>query len=554
MASAESVIGFLQSAGAGRLRHAHGRSLLEHLVGTYEIVRRWEQPPWLQHAALIHSVYGTDAYDRRLLPESGRRDLGRVAGEQAERLAYLFCALDRGPLLAGTYRWAPGLAGDEASAVTRDELDALVLLHMANLAEQAQSADGSPGRWLVRLAELAELVRDSDAVTLPPFIARLAIFSAADESRTRRAYLGGIARGEEDIEGAMSRLALAAALCPAVAEPCIWLAQLSLCRGDAEAAPWWAACAGERLRRLGTAWDKRLSYGQWLELAGALERASPPPAGSPTATARDPRALHEAVVRAAAGTSSPPAGTSSPAETSPSPAAGRKRFHDYVETLAEGDAGAVYPDLPSRPWYDAEDFPLALRLESQYAQIRAEILALGPAPFHPESERIERTGDWDVAFFYERGRRHADVCEACPVTARAIESHPAMRAPGGLIYVSRMRGGTHIGAHRGPTNLRLRCHLGLRVPDGDCAIRVGAETRHWREGSCLVFDDHFEHEAWNHTDEDRIVLIVDMWHPGLSATEVRLLEGLQSYASAYGRRLIRYWSANAAAARAAGDR
>jgi hypothetical protein len=63
-----------------------------------------------------------------------------------------------------------------------------------------------------------------------------------------------------------------------------------------------------------------------------------------------------------------------------------------------------------------------------------------------------------------------------------------------------------------------------------------------------VFDDHFEHEAWNHTDEDRIVLIADIWHPALTATEVRLLQGLHGYAYTYARQLGRYWANNAKAA------
>jgi aspartate beta-hydroxylase len=154
-----------------------------------------------------------------------------------------------------------------------------------------------------------------------------------------------------------------------------------------------------------------------------------------------------------------------------------------------------------------------------------------------------------VVFLYERGRRRDEVCDACPVTTHGIETHAAMRTVSGLIYVSRMRAGTHIRAHRGPTNLRLRCHLGIEVPDGDCAIRVGDETRRWREGECLVFDDHFEHEAWNHTTGDRIVLIVDLWHPELSMTEVRLLEGLHRYVYAHARQLNRYWSSNDAAAK-----
>jgi aspartate beta-hydroxylase len=207
--------------------------------------------------------------------------------------------------------------------------------------------------------------------------------------------------------------------------------------------------------------------------------------------------------------------------------------------------------LESQPWYHPSDFPLAGYLESRYEAIRDEILALESATFQRESERIKRSGEWDVAFLYERGRRHDEVCAACPVTTYGVESYPAMRTVAGLVYVSRMRAGTHIQAHRGPTNLRVRCHLGIKVPDGDCAIRVGDQTRHWHEGRCLVFNDFFEHEAWNHTEEDRIVLIVDMWHPGLSGAEVRLLEGLHAYAYTYARQLHRYWSSNAAAA---GDR
>ena len=230
--------------------------------------------------------------------------------------------------------------------------------------------------------------------------------------------------------------------------------------------------------------------------------------------------------------------------------AGRQRFHRYVEALAEQDVAAVrgvYPDLESRPWLDPADFPVVSYLESHAEAIREEITGL-ESRFQRESERIGRAGDWDVVFFYERGRRHDDVCDACPVTTRGIESHPTMRTASGLIYASRMRAGTHIHPHRGPTNLRVRCHLGLTVPDGDCAIRVGDDARPWTAGRCLVFDDFFEHEAWNHTEEDRIVLIVDLWHPGLSAVEVRLLEGLHAYTYRYARQLDRYWSANARAA------
>ena len=68
------------------------------------------------------------------------------------------------------------------------------------------------------------------------------------------------------------------------------------------------------------------------------------------------------------------------------------------------------------------------------------------------------------------------------------------------------------------SNLKLAVHLALLIP-ASCGIRVGAETRHWEEGKCLIFDDSFEHEAWNRSAELRAVLIVEAWNPGLTGVE-----------------------------------
>ena len=69
----------------------------------------------------------------------------------------------------------------------------------------------------------------------------------------------------------------------------------------------------------------------------------------------------------------------------------------------------------------------------------------------------------------------------------------------------------------------LRCHLPLVVPDEDlCGIRVGNVTKHWKEGELMIFDDSFEHEAWNKTDSNRTVLMFDIPNPlwGYSAYEI----------------------------------
>jgi aspartyl/asparaginyl beta-hydroxylase/uncharacterized protein DUF6817 len=549
---AERVIGLLEAEGAAAHGHGGGRGLLDHLIGTYEIAARWEQPSWLQHAALIHSVYGTEAYRQQLISTTRRHEVRALVGEQAERLAHLFATTPRRLLFAGTQRWARFAVPEAPTGVafadppaTLDELDALVLLHLANVAEQARAPDGSPGSWLAGLRDRAEILFDSGAVTLPPFVATLAGFTADDETACRRAYRDGVASSDPAVRA--ERLAMAAAACPVVGEPCVWLADEAHRRGELAAAREWARAAEQRLLGLGASWDKRLGFEEWLTLARLLGAR----AGEPrSAAATDPRALRDDVVRASGSRGPAPHASLSPAR--PEPEAAAARFQRYMGMLADAarpTGRLLYPDLDSRPWYEASAFALARDLESHSVEIREEILALDPSRFAPESERIPRSGDWDVVFLYERGRRHGEVCDACPVTTRVIEGEGAMRTAAGLIYVSRMRPGTHIQAHRGPTNLRVRCHLGIAVPDGDCAIRVSDRVERWSEGRCLVFDDSFEHEAWNHTSGDRIVLIVDLWHPVLSSTEVHLLAGLHRYAAGYARGLDRYWAVNEAARR-----
>ena len=48
---------------------------------------------------------------------------------------------------------------------------------------------------------------------------------------------------------------------------------------------------------------------------------------------------------------------------------------------------------------------------------------------------------------------------------------------------------------------------------------MGNETRYWEEGKCIIFDDSYEHEAWNKSDETRVVLIIDAWNPHVTEAE-----------------------------------
>ena len=228
-----------------------------------------------------------------------------------------------------------------------------------------------------------------------------------------------------------------------------------------------------------------------------------------------------------------------PSEARPLPA----RFQTYLAGLRlnhEKPYMGTYPGLRSMPWYEPQQFQLVRDLEAAADKIAAELRALSGSGFHDEAEEIDRTGRWSVLFLYRAGQKNGDNCRRLPETVAVIEANRTARSLAGGAYFSVLAPGTRVAPHEGPTNMRLRCHLGIDVPDG-CALRVSGETHTWQEGRCVVFDDTFTHEVWNTSDRERVVLVVDLWHPDLTDDEVALLRGLHRYAIEAGTRVARLW-------------
>ena len=109
-------------------------------------------------------------------------------------------------------------------------------------------------------------------------------------------------------------------------------------------------------------------------------------------------------------------------------------------------------------------------------------------------------------FDFPHGRPIDANIVKCPITAGLIARHAPKHGAAGF---SVLEPRTRIRPHHGYQGEFLRVHLPLTIPAGDCGIRVGAETRRWETGTVTVFDDRAEHEAWNETDEERVVLLVD---------------------------------------------
>jgi aspartyl/asparaginyl beta-hydroxylase (cupin superfamily) len=163
-------------------------------------------------------------------------------------------------------------------------------------------------------------------------------------------------------------------------------------------------------------------------------------------------------------------------------------------------------------FHDTQEYSFAAVLESHWRAIQAEVANIPPGGYTAWPEKFLYEQGWDVFVLYGFGRRLARNCELCPVTTRVVEQVPGMVTAGFSVLAP----GTHIRPHVGYTTQVLRCHLGVVVPDADCMLRVGSETRSWREGECLIFDDTVEHEAWNRSSAPRTVLLLDFTRPGVT--------------------------------------
>jgi aspartyl/asparaginyl beta-hydroxylase (cupin superfamily) len=164
-------------------------------------------------------------------------------------------------------------------------------------------------------------------------------------------------------------------------------------------------------------------------------------------------------------------------------------------------------------------FPWIAEIEANWTTIRDE---LGKVLEDRESlpnfqdiskDQIEITDDdhWKTFFLYGFGFKAKLGVEMCPQTAALMEQIPGMKTAMFSILSPRK----HILDHRGPYKGVLRYHLGLIVPQEkeSCRIRVGEDVRHWVEGGSMIFDDTYNHEVWNDTDETRVVLFVDVLRP-----------------------------------------
>lgn len=223
------------------------------------------------------------------------------------------------------------------------------------------------------------------------------------------------------------------------------------------------------------------------------------------------------------------------------------RFADSVDILLgekevflQQPRHYYFPGLPQVQFYGREKFPWMDALEAATADIRREMLDVlqGDDAFTPYVQRdpsrpalssggMLNNSDWSAYYLWKNGAELKAHTARCPRTAAALRQLPLVRVPGRSpsVLFSLLKPGAHIPKHNGFVNTRLICHLPLLVPQG-CRFRVGNETRPWVEGQAWVFDDTIEHEAWNESNETRVVLLFEIWQPELTQAEHNMVRAL----------------------------
>ncbi len=194
-------------------------------------------------------------------------------------------------------------------------------------------------------------------------------------------------------------------------------------------------------------------------------------------------------------------------------------FHmDHADTSDPDNISMVAAEFnePDPDFFDLSQFEWVDRVEDNYQMILEELDHLlrtngDSLNAYYQKEIVSRKNVWKtVTFFGWKDKRHKN-CKACPQTTALLESIPGMVSGS----ISMLEPDADIHEHRGDTNAIMRCHLGLKIPGSlpECGFRAGEEERSWEEGKLFAFCDAKVHKAWNHTNERRLIMIIDVIRP-----------------------------------------
>eukprot|EP01041_Mallomonas_annulata_P013499 gene13499-28638_t len=188
-----------------------------------------------------------------------------------------------------------------------------------------------------------------------------------------------------------------------------------------------------------------------------------------------------------------------------------------------------FPGLRSMPIYPPDNFQtISNILKLNHTHILNEYNHLQNIGYSsdyemkPDEHKLHQ-GKWEWQSYILKGKKQVSFQNNCPITSSILDSIPNImyQTPFSYTFFSKLHANTTINAHYGPCNLRIRCHYPLIVPpSGDYGMKIGGTTVRWTVGEPIYFDDCYEHKVWNNSNNERVVLLFDMWHPDLHPEEI----------------------------------
>lgn len=190
------------------------------------------------------------------------------------------------------------------------------------------------------------------------------------------------------------------------------------------------------------------------------------------------------------------------------------------------------PGLTARPFWTREQCgrltEMIVAFEEARPRLVDEIMTLDPTkmgvPYDHLSVDPELIRGWKNLFFFRDHQGDQELLARVPSIKAITDRFGPTQLDKFELFLSVLEPGTHIPPHYGGSNAKLTLHLPLSIPEGDTAIRVDDETRGWKNGEMMIFDDTFDHEAWNRTRQPRAVLLLKAYHPELTPEEIGVLE------------------------------
>lgn len=150
------ITALLRELGADAIPHG-SRSLLDHLIGTYDVLNQWHCDSDVCKAGLFHSVFGTPSFPHALVADDYDDTIRNLIGERALLLVRMFSRMD----LSSLVRIVAGdKVADSGGPVRVSMIDqrALVCLVWANILEQSHFVPNSEEI----IPELKQLFRDTN--------------------------------------------------------------------------------------------------------------------------------------------------------------------------------------------------------------------------------------------------------------------------------------------------------------------------------------------------------------------------------------------------------